>query len=497
MPIRTAARPLLGLLVLAAAPCAAQASVTTVGYGETITVTQVDETGGGPAERQTITVSDDPSGNLYIASTAAVATTAPCAIAGERVVACPPRPSADATLMVSTGRGDDEVTLSLAESNRTGIIAIDVAGGAGRDTLRGGPMGETLRGDSRTGLGTPISGQELTSELAGDYLFGGGGRDTLHGDLHPDYLNGNGTPGASDPGNTLIGGSFGDFYDAGATPGPDAMIEAPGPDEQNFSIVVPGGGEVGGRGDTVSYASRVFAGAGPGVTARMGGGSISGVPGEGDTISPEVESLIGTIRDDTLTGNARPNVLTGGLGVDSLNGQLGADTYRLRDGMADLCPALDERDTVDLDLVDPAVTRCTPGVSGPPNPPPPSSTLLSPPQRTLLPTLTITRKPVDERIGYVTLGRVRAARGVVRVAVTCPKGRTCSGSLRLSPGAASTPLVARAAYRVPAGRTRTVRLAVSRAGLRRLRAAGLTRIAAVARGTSKKGPTTVLAHRRL
>lgn len=493
MPTGSAIRPLLGLTVAGAClgtlPSAAHAvSVTTVNAGTTTTVRQINEPASASAdtENQNLSITQDAAGTLLITGTnqeSPMAADAPCFLVSAATVGCPARPSNDSTLEVSTGIGNDQVTVSLPERNAAGIVGVDVAGGGGNDILRGGPLGETLRGDGRKG-----NGQTLVPDLNGvildgnDVLFGAGGGDTLFGNRGNDYLAGNGAAGVVDAGNTLNGDEGADYLEGGDAPAADVFNGGANGTIRERSLFVPGRGTVVTRDDTVGYATRTFPAAGPGVTADIDGVADDGATGEGDTIATDVESIDGSIRDDKLTGSAGVNALTGNLGVDKLSGLGAADEYFLRDGVQDTCPTLSTGDIAELDLVDPTVESCTPT----------TLTLF-----TLLPSLTVNRKPVDEKIAFVTLGTARTTGGRVSVAVTCQETkRTCAGSLRLSAGITKT-VLARAPYRVRAGRTRTVRVPVSAAVLRTLRAARLTRIAAVAQGTSRKGRTTVLAHRRL
>ncbi|MEA2422689.1 MAG: hypothetical protein QOF55_1788 [Thermoleophilaceae bacterium] len=89
------------------------------------------------------------------------------------------------------------------------------------------------------------------------------------------------------------------------------------------------------------------------MTANRDGIANDSAPGEGDQIDPDVESLEGTIHDDTLTGSSGENLLKGRLGSDTLAGGAGGDQLLSNDGVADHCYAAGTGDSVDADLADP------------------------------------------------------------------------------------------------------------------------------------------------
>lgn len=122
------------------------------------------------------------------------------------------------------------------------------------------------------------------------------------------------------PGNdTLTGGTAADTLTGGT--GNDRLTGAAGND-----LLTGGTGNdllTGGAGtDTVSYTGHTTA-----VTADLDGAtSDDGTTGERDTITTDVENLIGGTADDTLTGNNAPNQLHGADGHDTLHGAGGNDT---------------------------------------------------------------------------------------------------------------------------------------------------------------------------
>jgi Ca2+-binding RTX toxin-like protein len=171
------------------------------------------------------------------------------------------------------------VTISAGDLNDTIVNKSDLTmngyGGAGNDTVTGGPVADTLDG----GAGN-------------DKVNGLGGLDTLLGRVGNDTLNG----GAGD--DLLTGGAGTDILYGGA------------------------------GGDTVSYADHSAA-----VVADLDGATgDDGQSGEKDTIKSDVESIIGGTGADRLTGNRYGNVLDGGKGNDVVYGGWGDDTIRGDDG---------------------------------------------------------------------------------------------------------------------------------------------------------------------
>ncbi|MFT7837664.1 calcium-binding protein [Saccharothrix sp. BKS2] len=109
--------------------------------------------------------------------------------------------------------------------------------------------------------------------------------------------------------STLVGGPGDDALDGGA--GPDLLRGEGGAD-------VFRGRE--GR-DTADYAGHRRD-----VTAGIGGpAGDDGEPGEGDTVTGDVEDLRGGLGTDHLTGDDGPNLLDGGAGADVLSGLDGDD----------------------------------------------------------------------------------------------------------------------------------------------------------------------------
>jgi Ca2+-binding RTX toxin-like protein len=200
----------------------------------------------------------------------------------------------------------------------------DLLGGAGHDTLVGSSLGNVLDGgpggDTMQGLGgtdvvsyatrtnlQPVSVTVGALRASGGVLdsASASARDTI--DVDVETVRG----GAGI--DTLRGADGAQRLEGG--PGDDTFDGARGPD-----VYVGGDGN-----DTASYASASGA-----VTAAMGvaGGSGTGddgPPGARDTVSLDVERLVGSSNADDLTGSANADQIVGGDGNDTIRGAGGND----------------------------------------------------------------------------------------------------------------------------------------------------------------------------
>lgn len=200
----------------------------------------------------------------------------------------------------ASGEGDDQVT---------GVEV--VIGGAFDDTLTGGGV-ESVDGGTQ-----PI----------GEALYGMGGNDVLIGGEGDNYLVG-------DP----VGVGRSAFADPSADPGSDELRGGGGNDS------LTGGlgddryfGDLGE--DTVSFRS-----AKAGVTVDLGAGLVTG---EGADSIEGVETVHGSLFDDTLTGDERANLLIGEDGNDTVRGAGGDDTLHVSiNDPADLLDGGSGSDTV-------------------------------------------------------------------------------------------------------------------------------------------------------
>jgi len=477
-------RTLIATLTVAAAVAAPDAA--------NAMTTSVERDGGGVRirvlnesaldDKNSIGVSEDAAENLVVTDisdqTDAVVPSGSCFQVSPNTVACPDDPSNTSALVVTTGQGNDSVTIDLPTRPSSGISSVFVNGGNGADTIVGSQGPDTLEGDGLLGSGGVVPATMVSPGK--DVIFGRGDRDTLRGGDAADYLNGAGGATGPDGANVLEGGPGSDFFDLGQALGADRVDGG----TQDFSpqlIAVPGISDpVFAPGDTVSYERRTFSTAGTaGVTVDLDGVADDGGTGagEGDQIGSDVETLVGSPRDDRLIGSSAVNRLDGGPGVDTLSSGGGADTLLFRDGVRDRCYSLSGGVTVSLDLVDPVLSDC---------------------QITIFPVdSTIRRLPTDETMSPPVIGSaLRRSRGKGLIAtMRCDRAapKSCAGRLTAEPPRGGKRL-ARGSYRVPPGASRRVLLAGRAAALRSLRSARLT---AVGRGVSRRGSTEVVVQRRV
>jgi Ca2+-binding RTX toxin-like protein len=251
--------------------------------------------------------------------------------------------------VVSLSEGSD--TFSGAGNTATGAAfaqAIELFGGGGNDSLRGGGAADVYFGGEGTDLfpaGPAADGADVlnggngidTADYSGrgavtlsidgaandggdggaegddvaadievlragsgaDALTGGEGSQTLHGGGGNDTLSGG-------PGADVMNGDAGDdVFDEGS--------ETSGADVMNGGIGI----------DTADYSSRT-------ILVRVNLNSIAddGQSGEADRVPIDVENVTGGAGNDVLTGSSLANLLAGGDGDDSLAGVDGDDLLR-------------------------------------------------------------------------------------------------------------------------------------------------------------------------
>jgi Ca2+-binding RTX toxin-like protein len=165
------------------------------------------------------------------------------------------------------------------------------------ENLTGGPGNDKLTGSSANNI--------MDGRAGADAVIGGGGSDHLLGGPGNDQLSGL-------AGNdSLEGDADADSMSGGA--GIDTVTYAYLDTDPGSSTCVP----------AVSNANAVHASA-DGVTGDDGG-AADGSPGARDSISLDVENLVGGDGPDELVGNNGSNHLEGGQGDDTLQGMGGND----------------------------------------------------------------------------------------------------------------------------------------------------------------------------
>jgi Ca2+-binding RTX toxin-like protein len=255
------------------------------------------------------------------------------------------------------GSGSDHLVGSGADNTLTGGSGDDVVeGGGGNDVLNGGDGNDSAEGGDGTDAVFGDAGNDTLGGNAGiDGLVGGPGDDSMSGGTGADSLDGgDGTDvvdysdylepvsvrpnGIADDGvvnendnvgsdvegaiggtddDTLVGNDGNGTLDGGA--GDDTLDGGGGSDTM-----------IGGTGsDTVSYATRTAS-----VSVKIGTVGGNGEAGENDTVSGDVNRVVGGSGNDTISGDDDANILNGGLGndtifggggFDQLNGEAGAD----------------------------------------------------------------------------------------------------------------------------------------------------------------------------
>ncbi len=214
--------------------------------------------------------------------------------------------------------------------------------------------------------------------------------------------------------------------------------------------------------DTVDYSTRAS-----GLTVTLDDQYGDGAAGENDNVRTSVENALGGSGNDSLTGSAVNNALTGGAGddtidggsgADSIDGGDGADLLRARDGVADQISCGAGTDSVDADAIDVLAADCeVPTAQPQPGPGAVGGAL------DLLPS-------------SVRLSKA----GTVSLPLSCPAsfGGTCRGTItlaiarRTAAGASISRnkkrIVARKKFKIKAGKTKVLKVTISRNGRRRV-----------------------------
>jgi hypothetical protein len=383
------------------------------------------------------------------------------AAAGEANSVTVARPSADTYVVTDTGT---------------------IAPGTGCTTVTTHQVSCTIAGISsiRADLGDLNDTLAVTANQ-NVYAYGGAGNDTLGGGAEPDVLDGQG-------GDDILNA------------GPFGWID-----------VMTGGDGY----DVVSYAGRAN-----GVRIDLDGGYDDGEAGEYDNISPTVEEVAGGAGNDLFRGTDQGDALRGGAGddlldgrdgddvlygdvgddtldgyhgADTLHGGAGADIAQSRDGgIADAVDCGADADTAKADRED-ALTGCetqdlppappapepapapapvpTPEPAGTPQVPEKTESLLPPPATVV----TVVDRSVivrSDNIVPITLGcpadQVGGCRGTLVITASVRSSATTAVAARRGVKAkrARRITLARASFKLDAGKTRTLSARISRRGVK-------------------------------
>jgi Ca2+-binding RTX toxin-like protein len=188
------------------------------------------------------------------------------------------------------------------------LRAVVAMGGAGNDSLQGGPEPETLNGGP--GDDAPFDNGD---GLAWVGIDGGGGNDELVGGRGDDSVRGGDGNDRLDYGDQADDTLGRDTLDGG--PGDDQLNGGPAADEQEPDDLKGGDGV-----DTADYTDRTAS-----LRVDLDGTADDGESGEHDNVEPDVEDVIGGSDDDTLIGSGADNLLDGRNGDDRITGSGGND----------------------------------------------------------------------------------------------------------------------------------------------------------------------------
>ena len=223
-------------------------------------------------------------------------------------------------------------------------------GGDSEDVLDGGEGNDELMGLASHDLLQGGAGEDHLVGLAGDDdLKGGDGPDALGGGAGSDVLDGG---QGNDELGTFMRGRVGDELQFSSSdegndvmdggPGEDLLTGGPGAKALDRGVLgdpiapsaVSNGADTlkGGDGrDELSYVNRSAS-----VSATLDDVANDGLPGEGDNVGRDIETITGGDGDDTLVAGATAVTFNGGSGGDTLRG--GAAVDELNGGASDALP---------------------------------------------------------------------------------------------------------------------------------------------------------------
>ena len=203
---------------------------------------------------------------------------------------------------IRLGNGDNRNTF---RNTCTFAASASVTAGSGDDFLRGGSA------STRTTISAGGGDDNVDSGLGNDVIRGGEGSDGVFGDAGNDQVFGEG-------GNDRLRGEGGnDLEDGGA-----------GDDDLGYrSVNTVGEADAGAdqvRGGPGTDRLRLDGHPG-GMVIRLDGQANDGMPGEGDNIGSDIESILGTPAGDVFAGSAGADGFDGGGGGDEIHGAGGND----------------------------------------------------------------------------------------------------------------------------------------------------------------------------
>ncbi len=202
--------------------------------------------------------------------------------------------------------GNDTVSFQA----RTGGVNISLDysqndGQAGENSYVAATTENVIGSDFNDVLAGSTSDNKLEGKEGADQLSGLDGNDTLIGGATDEDIAGNGS-------NSYDGGNGNDTITAVSS---ETMFAEPGADKYQGATT------------TVDYSARTS-----GVSVSLNSTADDGSPGEGDNVTNQVQSVIGSQGDDTLSGNGGINYFWGRAGNDTLDGEPGGDYLNGEDG---------------------------------------------------------------------------------------------------------------------------------------------------------------------
>jgi len=251
------------------------------------------------AHSDTITLSRDAAGTIFVNGGAAPVQAGPATVANTSAIEV-------------FGQGGND-TIALDELSGA-LPAAHLFGGAGNDTLTGGSGGDQLFGESGNDI--------LLGKGGDDLLFGGDGNDTLTGGDGNDQMFG----GA---GNDRIIWNPGDDNDiAEGGDGTDTLEVNLGNGAEALTIVANGSRVLVERTSPAPFT--IDAGTIENIVVNANGGDDVITAGNG--LAALHLTIDGGAGNDTITGGDGDDLLLGGDGNDTIIGGRGSDTARLGDG---------------------------------------------------------------------------------------------------------------------------------------------------------------------
>jgi Ca2+-binding RTX toxin-like protein len=244
--------------------------------------------------------------------------------------------AASNTLEISTGAGNDSITIQAAANGLT-LPAVDA--GAGDDTVQitGSSADQVLGGDGNDFVSTDAGNDVIAGGAGNDTLIGGAGSDTIDGGADSDTASyatasaavtvslattaAQNTGGAGTDTITNVENLTGSAFDDMLTGNTGANVLDGGAGDDMLEGGAGNDTLIGGAGtDTAAYTSATAA-----VTVSLAITAAQNTGGAGTDTLSGVENLTGSAFNDTLTGDAGSNVLDGGAGNDTLRGGAGMD----------------------------------------------------------------------------------------------------------------------------------------------------------------------------